>query len=120
RADIDSIQVFWDINGTLDSLMYSNTITSGDTAAVTLGSVSFSSTGIYDVKFYTKNPNSTADPIPANDTLSFEDMRTGLRGTYTIDAGSPASSTNFLSFVDAVETISNYGICGPTVINAEP
>lgn len=117
-TSIDSVKVIWEINGVvMDSVMYSTTILSGDTAAVTLGNITLNSTGIYDIKFYTKDPNSSSDPFPVDDTLKIENLRTGLSGTYSIDPSSPASLSNFIDFKSVVDVLEMSGVCGPTTIN---
>lgn len=113
RRDVDSVKVLWEINGVLqDSVMYSNTIVSGDTASVTLNNISFNSTSFYDLKIYTKDPNSSTDPFPVDDTLLIEKLRTGLAGNYTIDPSSATSFTNFTTINDAIDELNTYGVCG--------
>src|SRR5690606_22233438 len=67
-TDIDSVKVLWEVNGSLlDSVMYATKILPGDTAAVSLKNINFNSSTIYDLKIYTRNPNSTVDPITSDD-----------------------------------------------------
>lgn len=42
---------------------------------------------------------------------------TPLSGTYTINAGQPASSTNFTSFTMAADSINTNGVGGAVIIN---
>jgi parallel beta-helix repeat protein len=114
---LSSVKVMWDINGVLDSLTYTAGINPGDTASVTLPTFTVNSTTIYDIRFYTKDPNMMPDPIPADDSLSFLGLRTGLSGTYTVDANIAPSTTNFTSFTDLTTQLSSYGVCGAVTVN---
>ncbi len=114
---LNNVKVMWDINGVIDSLTYTTAINPGDTASVTLPSFTVNSTTLYDIRFYTKDPNMTPDPIPADDSLSFLGLRTGLSGTYTVDANLAPSPTNFASFADLTTQLSSYGVCGAVTVN---
>ena len=117
---VDSVNVVWDINGVMDSLMYVGTILPGDTASVALPSLTISSTVVYDLEFYTNRPNNAADQFAADDTLKIQGLRTGLSGALTLDATLPASSTNLTSFGQLGQVLSTYGICGPTTVTVAP
>ena len=114
---IDSVNVVWDVNGVLDSIMYVGTILPGDTASVSLASLTISSTLVYNLEFYTNRPNNAADQFAADDTLKVQGLRTGLSGVYTLDPALPASATNLLSFAQLGQVLSNYGVCGATTVN---
>ena len=114
---LNTVKVMWNINGVVDSLNYTQGINPGDTASVTLPSFTVSSTQLYDIRFYTKDPNMTPDPIPADDSLSFLGLRTGLSGVYTVDPNIAASVTNFITFADLTTQLSNYGVCGGVTVN---
>src|SRR5210317_560468 len=43
-----------------------------------------------------------------------------LNGTYTIDAGSAKSATNFTSFEQVADTLNDEGVGGPVIINVVP
>jgi hypothetical protein len=119
-STLDSVNVVWDINGILDSIMYVGTILPGDTAAVSLASLNVSSTLVYDLEFYTNRPNNAADQFPADDTLKIQGLRTGLSGTLTLDASLPASATNLTSFAQLEQVLNNSGVCGTVTINVAP
>jgi len=113
---LNNVKVMWEVNGVLDSVLYNTAIQPGDTASVTLGSVTFNSTSSYDVKFFTKEPNGMVDPINVDDTLAFNGLRTGLAGTYTVDPNLAPSASNFNSLSLLSQQLSNYGVCGPTTV----
>src|SRR5690606_27434368 len=105
------------INGVLtDSIMYATSILPGDTAAVSLGNITFNSSTLYDLKFYTKDPNSSRDSVSSNDTLTILNMRTGLSGNYSINPGLPSTATNFQNFSSLIDILNSYGACGPVNI----
>ena len=56
------------------------------------------------------------DTDAGNNTDSIH-LRAGLSGTYTLNAGLPASTSNFISFSDLSAALSTYGVCGPVVVN---
>ena len=114
---LDSVNVLWNVNGVVDSVMYVGSIFPGDTASVSLGVLTVSSTVVYDLDFYTNRPNNAADQFPADDTLKIQGLRTGLSGVLTLDAALPASSSNLISFSELGQVLSSYGICGPTTVN---
>jgi hypothetical protein len=114
---LNNVKVMWEVNGVLDSLLYNTAIQPGDTASVTISPLTFNSTSIYDLKFFTREPNGMVDPIQVDDTLRMAGLRTGLSGTYTLDPNLAPSSTNFTSFSLLSQQLSNYGLCGPTTIN---
>ena len=109
---LDSVKVYWDINGVIDSLTYIGTINMGDTAAVTLSTLNVQAGQLYDIKFYTGMPNGIADERPVNDTLSINGLKTGLVGNYTLDASQASSATNYTSFSSLADDLNNFGVCG--------
>jgi hypothetical protein len=113
---LNNVKVMWEVNGVLDSLLYNTAIQPGDTASVTISPLTFLSTSVYDLKFFTREPNGMVDPIQVDDTLSFNGLRTGLAGTYTVDPNLAPSASNFTSFSLLSQQLSNYGICGPTTV----
>ena len=114
---IDSVNVVWGVNGVRDSVMHVGQIFPGDTASVTLGNVTISAALVYDIEFYTNNPNGTLDQFAGDDTLSVDGLRTGLSGIYTLDPVLAASSSNFTSFGSLEAALNNYGMCGPSTVN---
>jgi len=120
KNDITSFQVVSDVNGALDTTSVARTISTGDTIQVTLPSVSFASGVLYDLRFYTINPNGTTDELNDDDTLGLETLTTGLVGNVTIDANSPASATNFLSFRTLASRLNSVGVCGNVNVYVAP
>lgn len=115
---LSSVQVFWDVNGTLDSTTYNGQILPGDTVPVTLGSVTVNASTVYDISFYTQDPNGMPDQVNADDTLSLAGLETGISaGTYTIDSSMVTGGTNFQSFVDFADAVSNFGLCGAVTVD---
>ncbi|MEQ8909143.1 MAG: T9SS type A sorting domain-containing protein [Vicingaceae bacterium] len=121
-TDLNSVKVVWDINNgaILDSVTYTNTITSGSTANVTLGTVNISAGTIYDVKFYTKEPNGMADMLTADDTLEINGLQTGISGVVTVDPGLPASASNYVDFASLEANLNSTGVCGSVVVDVAP
>ena len=114
---LTSVTVVYNVNGLLDSVLYTGSILPGDTAHVNLGNFTFANGVLYDVDFYTNFPNGLADANNNDDTLSFSGLRTGLSGNFTIDSTSAASATNFLSFEDFADAVNDFGLCGPMVVD---
>jgi len=114
---VDSVNVVWNINGVLDSVMYIGTIFPGDTASVPLATLNINSSTIYDLEFYTNRPNGAADQFTADDTLTIQGLRTGLSGTVTLDPSLAASSSNLTSFAQLEQVLNNYGVCGSVTVN---
>src|SRR5690606_16648373 len=113
-TNIDSVKGLWESNGMLtESLMYATSILPAVTAAVSLGNITFNSSTLYDLKFYTKDPNSSRDSVSSNDTLTILNMRTGLSGNYSINPGLPSTATNFQNFSSLIDILNSYGACGP-------
>lgn len=117
---LDSTNVIWDINGVLDSVKYTGPLAPGTTAQVSLGTVNVSSSAVYDIKFYTNNPNGMADQFNADDTLSINGLRTGLAGTVTINPALVPSATNFQTFAALENTLNSTGVCGTVTVNVSP
>ncbi len=109
---LNNVQVFWDVNGVIDSTLFTGTINPGTTANVSLGTVTILASTTYNIKFYTKNPNGLADMLVSDDTLSLLNLSTGLVGNFTINSGQLTGGTNFASFTDFATAVSTLGVCG--------
>ncbi|MBL4710860.1 MAG: right-handed parallel beta-helix repeat-containing protein [Flavobacteriales bacterium] len=114
-----SFQVFWSVNGVLDSLLYTGQVLPDSSTLVTLNNVTFVAGVAYNFVIYTKNLNGgVTDGDPTNDTLSIAGLETGLAGgTYTIDSATVTGGSNFQSFTDFVDAVNNFGLCGPIVVD---
>lgn len=77
--------------------------------------------GNYQLRFFISSLNGgSSTPTPLNDTICKTSLLvcTGpLSGSYTINAASALSSTNFPSFTLAAAALANCGISGPVVFN---
>ncbi len=124
---ITSANVSYSVNGnTPVSVPFSGNIAPCGTATFTFGGANqftFNANTAYQIKVFTDNPNGSADSKTINDTATVPVIFSGLSGNYTIDQGSPASSTNFPSFNAAATALNNGGVIGPvyfTVVGTVP
>ncbi|GIV34565.1 MAG: hypothetical protein KatS3mg031_2100 [Chitinophagales bacterium] len=83
-------------------------------------STPYNLTGITSIYAYIDSVNGMMDDDRSNDTTSVQTICPGLSGTFTINAGSPPSTTNFPSFSSAVSALVSCGITGPVVFNVVP
>jgi hypothetical protein len=95
------------------------TLLPGDTTDQAIGSYFVSSPGIYPVKIWTSNPNSVVDSFPQNDTVSMI-ICTPISGTITLNPSAPQSATNFTSWQQLAQIITNCGVDGPLTVNVSP
>lgn len=111
QGDLTSANVNWSVNGVNQTALNWTGLVSaqgGTAGPIFVGNYSFSAGDI--VKVWTSMPNGVPDSANTNDTARFI-PNVSLSGMYTIDpAGSGAS--NFLSFTDAVDALTQYGVCG--------
>lgn len=113
---IASLNVDWSINGVAQTgITISDTMATGAVDTLLLGSYYFASGIGYDINIWSSMPNGNVDPIPSSDTLVMLNFMTSLSGTYTIGD----STANFQGFVEAVDALINYGVCGPVVFVAD-
>lgn len=102
-----------------DTLSGTGMIMPGDTITYTLSptanmATSTNYTITSSIDFTAISGFSDGAPINNFDTTT---VIPGLSGTFTIDAGSPPSSTNFQTFAAAHTEMRTFGICGPVVFN---
>lgn len=120
QATIDTLTVNWWLNGTAQTPVVVNNLglTAGNSAAISVGSLTIVAGTPYDLTFVTSGPNNGVDEDMSNDTLTFMGLQTGLAaGTYTINSGVATGGTNYTSFQDAVDDLNAFGICGAVVFN---
>ncbi len=115
---LDSVMVFWDVNGVLDSSWFTlNLDTVNGTGAVdtnlTLASLTLN--GPTNITAYSAMPNGSADTVNNNDTAMYSGAPS-LSGSYTLDAAGTGAN-NFTTFQQAADDLHNIGVCGPVVIN---
>lgn len=107
----------WSINDTMQPMYsWSGSVVTDDTTAAVIGSYVFTYDGIYNVKVWSKSPNTVLDSLRINDTLKVV-LCTPLTGTYTINASLPTSTTNFKTFGSFVQLLQTCGVSGPVVVN---
>ncbi len=84
-AAIDSVKVYWSVDGvaqspvTYNAATIGNVVSGNNTAVVTLGQVYFATATPKQIKAWTYMPNGLADEAPANDTVSAP-IASGLQG----------------------------------------
>lgn len=116
---ITSFQVVQSVNGSLDTTSFVANVPTGDTVHVTLPTINFTSGIIYDLSFYTINPNGVVDGNPLDDSTSLPSLSTGLAGAITINADSAASATNFVNFRSLAARLNEVGVCGNVYVTVD-
>ena len=113
KDSLKSVTVNWSLNGTaMTPYSWSGKLPAFSSALVKIGSITFTIGKIDTVIAWTSNPNGIADSNTSNDTVQ-QFMRTGFSGTYTIGGVKP----DFPNFRTAVNSLTNYGLCGAVVFN---
>jgi parallel beta-helix repeat protein len=114
-----SATIDWEVNGIAQSgTNYSGSLASGNDTNIVIGSYTFNSGTVYDIKAWSSNPNGVLDVVNWNDTVMVTGITTAMDGgVFTIDPALPASSTNFISFQDALDTMNYYGICSSIIFD---
>lgn len=118
KNQITSVKVNWSKDGVLQSpVTYSSTLDtlggSGSTsAAVTLGTHTFSANTPVVIKVWTSSPNSSADTVNTNDTLK-QTVMPSLSGTFTVGGTTP----NYTTLQAAINDLAKYGVCGPVTLS---
>ncbi|MEA3494818.1 MAG: LamG-like jellyroll fold domain-containing protein, partial [Bacteroidota bacterium] len=110
----DTIQ--WMVNGVAQTpYAWTGSLATNDTTLVNLGSYSFNSGTIYNLKVYPSYVNGTQpDSNALNDTLKII-VQQSLSGTYTIGG----ASRDFHSFNDAINALDSLGLCGAVTFIAD-
>ena len=106
--------VGWSVNGVIQPPFSSSVAipSCGGSANVTIGNYTFANAPT-NICAWTIN---ASDLVTNNDTAC-QSLCPGMSGTYTVDAGSPASVSNYQSFGDLLSDFSNCGIAAPVVVN---
>jgi CARDB len=100
------------INGdTLTRIAFNDTLPSGDTLQITIGSYTFASDTSYNIFAWTSKPNGVTDQKADNDSTKLLGKLAALSGTYTIGGSSP----DFSSFTSSVAAMKARGIYGNVV-----
>jgi len=116
---LSSAKIHWSINGIVQpsTLSWTGSISSNQSTLVTIGNYIFNTATTYNIKAWTTLPNSLVDSNNINDSAYVSGIQTGISGIYTINPGSPAGGTNFMSFSSAIAFLSANRLCGPIVFD---
>lgn len=120
---INSVIVNWSFNGVMKTPINYTTLidtlnsTSGNSVRLFLGSELFNSGTPNTIKVWTSMPNGVLDTSNFNDTISVIKAASLAAGVYTINANAASSSTNYTSFLDFADAVSQFGICGNVTAN---
>ncbi|MFC1731204.1 right-handed parallel beta-helix repeat-containing protein, partial [candidate division KSB1 bacterium] len=112
-----SATIHWTFNGTLqDTLAFTDTIIPGGSTNIVLDTATFYFGTLYNLIFWTTDPNGIIDSNSSNDTLFATGIKTALNtGTYSIGG----TGADYPSFNAALNDLIAYGICGPVVFEAD-
>lgn len=111
---INSVNIDWELDGNPQTgTSYNTAIPSGGSAEVTLSNSETFTTTPRTVKAWTSMPNGVVDTVTGNDTIEVV-VRTGLSGTYVV-----GPNGDFPDVVTAAAALTQYGVCGPVVMNIE-
>lgn len=118
---LDSVQVYYAINGGAPNgpFSYTTPIAVGASASGVVLTGAYTPAAGDVVTAWTELPNGVTDGFNPNDSASLG-LCIGLAGNYTIDATQPTGGTNFASFQDAIDSMSNCGISGAVVFDVVP
>jgi hypothetical protein len=126
-TNLTSTNISYSVNGvTPVNKAWTGNLAQCATANVTFSggdAYTFATATSYAIKGFTTSPNGASDGNALNDTATLSGVGTALSGNYTIDAGSPASATNFQSFSAAASALNSGGVNGPvyiTVVGSTP
>lgn len=112
----------WSVNGVLQPpYSWSGTLAPATSStSLTIGNFTFPA-GSHSVCAWTQNPNGTSDSNTQNDSSCVTLASCApLRGNYTINSGSAASATNFISFTAATQRLNDCGLAGPVKFTVAP
>ncbi|MBK8701704.1 MAG: hypothetical protein IPN29_19955 [Saprospiraceae bacterium] len=114
EENIDSLKVTYNINnGAIeDSVWVYQSVVSGDTININIGSISLIGGDSFDIKVYVSQPNGMDDEFSANDTFN-QLVTLPMQGVFTIGGVSP----DFTTIQAAFTKLSSHGICGPVFFN---
>ncbi len=112
---VSTVDVNWEVNGVAQATnVYTAGLGIGAIDTILLGGYTFVSGTPYDISIWSTNPNGNVDSDPTNDSIAYNGFQTSLSGTYVIGAAG-----QFTSFVDAVNGLLTYGVCGPVEFVAD-
>jgi hypothetical protein len=117
---ISNVTIEWELDGTPQApVSWSTPIDTfgsvdGNSAIVTLGSITFTSGSSHTIKAWTSMPNGIVDTFNNNDTITAT-IKPALSGTFTIGA----SGADYTSIAAAAADLSTVGVCGPVVFDVQ-
>jgi hypothetical protein len=114
---LTSVDIITSVNGATTSTTFPVNLLTGDVVNLTLPTITLSPGTLYDISFYTTNPNGGVDGFTEDDTVAVTGLQTGLAGAYTIDSTLGATSSNFISFSSLADALMTRGVCGPTTVS---
>ncbi|MFN3952107.1 MAG: GEVED domain-containing protein [Thermaurantimonas sp.] len=114
-------RIQWSVNGMAQApITFTGNLATAANQAVALGAFAVTPGQSYNLVAFVDSVAPGTDANPSNDTTATIYNTTGLNGIYTINAGQPASATNFQSFNALSAALSANGICGPITVNVAP
>lgn len=116
----------WQINGVSQpAVPFSQLVdtigsVNGFSGNLPIGNVVMPSVGTpLTIKAWTSLPNGVADSDPTNDTVTAV-FNSSLNGTFTLDPLLPSGGGNFQTLNAFASALSQFGVCGPVVLNVSP
>lgn len=120
---LTSVDIGWSINGVAQTTYpWTGSLLEDVTSGIlTIGTGTFA-LGNNQLKVWTSLPNGQPDENTLNDTMTVNLFGCDniLNGNYTINPAQPTAGTNFNSFADAFQALSNCGVSGPVVFDVAP
>ena len=114
---VTSFSVSYTIGGVAQTpIAITGSWATGDIDSVVVTGIPISSSSITTVVVTLTAIAPGTDTNPANNSGTI-DLRSGLNGTYTVNSGAAASTTNFVSFSSLASALNSFGVCGPVVVN---
>ncbi len=121
--NINNLKLNWTVNGVAQpQVSYTGTLvpitssTGQNSDTVVLGNATISGGGPTEIIVWTSLPNGAQDTVNNNDTMT-QSFQASLSGTYTINSAVITGGANYQSFVDFIDDLNAYGVCGPVVAN---
>ena len=105
---LTSVQIQSGVNGVFNTLNWTGNLLSGQQVTVNLGNFPLLDYQSNYVEVELNSPNGGTDLYAADDYSIYNDLFTGLNGTFTIGGVNPTFST----FSSALLNLKNGGICG--------
>lgn len=110
---LTSVTIDWELDGVPQpTINWTGNIASRGTETITLATNQPFGATARNVFAWTSNPNNMVDTVNQDDTLNVN-ARASLSGVYTVGA----TGSDFVSVREAVDTLLEYGICGPVTID---